>query len=73
MKILTRLFIHLEIFFWKIAIPLMSEARSLKDLTEKAFPFVQSVEWIRFAAQAVVLIGAGLTLGFVAGYFKAPR
>jgi hypothetical protein len=73
MKILTRLFIQLEILFWKIAIPMMSDARGMKEFIEKAFPFIQTAEWIRFAAQAVVLVGAGLTLGFVAGYFKAPR
>ena len=73
MKILTRLMIRLEILFWKIAIPGMSQARGLKDLIEKVFPFVQTAEWIRLAAQTVILIGAGITLGFVAGYLRAPR
>jgi hypothetical protein len=73
MKILSRLFIYLEIIFWRIAIPLMSEASGLKRFLEKAFPFIQTVEWIRFAAQAVIMAGAGITLGFVAGYLRAPR
>ncbi len=73
MNTLELAFNRLEITFWNIAIALMSDARALQDWIEKTFPDIYSWQWIRFFAQAVILVGVGLTLGFVAGYLRIPR
>jgi hypothetical protein len=62
---------QLEITFWKIAIPLMSESRHLSRVVKSFKPSLQNDEFRDIVKKGIIWAGAGWSLGLTIAIFSA--
>jgi uncharacterized membrane protein len=70
-KYIKQLFTRLEIYFWASLINLMSESVLVQRVVHKAHNTRLLRHHMRFILKAMAISGAGLLLGFVAGFLSA--